>query len=541
MFTADLFQRMGKREEIDKEVYQWAVTQNELGVILSPIDIRQKAYEIGEKYGAGFKASQNWYANWKKRMGYKQTGEEEVGKNRKRAYTAAFKLQAVQKAAEMESASQAALALSVSRRCLQRWRKEVDIIATVADEAGTAVYRRPGQGRKVSDANLDRILLEWISSSWVQGISLTSTMIRDKALELRSDPSFKASLGWYVKFSRRYSLDLKGRTYDSSAGKNDLELKLRILPDEIAGDGIITSSLVSSASEAKKPRSTSFLDDAVNLHGWTEHYDRVLLNWVVSRIQGGEKVQRKLLRDKALELCSSPSFKAAPGWLNSWVEKHQLYNICGPPSELFDDELAMESYQSHSHFSPLALNSCFPNMSVSGKASSSSTSSEAPEHFQKSSSSLGFLPLESLRLPQSLPQPLTGELVATLSTAHTSTTPTTEIASDTDLLTLTTEVVEVASEEVVTEEGILELDGDHTCAHSSFESEEKHSRRQVCVWLHAWAIRCYSADNLVYDNACSYSHSQPLRISGPLWGSGSGGRHTRALAAPHGAAPREPN
>ena len=485
MLTVGLVQSMGKKEEIDKEVYQWAVTQREMGVIPSPIDIRQKAYEIGQKYGAGFKASQNWYANWKKRMGYKQTGEDEVGKNRKRAYTAAFKLQAVQKAAEMESASQAALALSVSRRCLQRWRKEVDIIATVAEEAGTAVYRRPGQGRKVSDSNLDRILLEWISSCWAQGISLTSTLIRDKALELRSEPSFKASLGWYVKFSRRYSLDLKGQTYDSSAGKNDLELKLRILPNELAGDGIISSSVMSSASEAKRPRSTSCLDDAVNHQGWTEHYDRVLLNWVVSRIQGGEKVQRKLLRDKALELCSSPGFKAAPAWLNSWVEKHQLYNICGPPSELFEEELAMESYQSHSHFSPLALNSCFPNMSVSGKApAASSSSGEVTEHFHKSCSSLGFLPMESLRLPQSLAQPLTGELVATLSTAHTSATPTTEIASGTDLLTLTTEVVEVASEEVVTEEDMLELDGDHTCAPGSYGSEEKHSRRRVaCLQL----------------------------------------------------------
>ena len=110
---------MGKREDIDREVYQWVLLQRKMGNNLTPAEIRQKAFEVGKRYDSSFKASQNWFNNWKKRTNY-QDIDTNV-KNRKRTYTASFKLQAVQQAAQMESTSQAALALNVSRRCLSRW------------------------------------------------------------------------------------------------------------------------------------------------------------------------------------------------------------------------------------------------------------------------------------------------------------------------------------------------------------------------------------------------------------------------------------
>ncbi len=129
------------RTTIDQEVFKWVKQQKQKDKVVTVNLIRQKAFELGQELDPNFKASLNWYNNWKKRYNYSESPEAEALKHKKRHYTAAFKLHAVQRAAEMESASQAALELDVSRRCLQRWTEEVDLISSVAEHSSNAVYR----------------------------------------------------------------------------------------------------------------------------------------------------------------------------------------------------------------------------------------------------------------------------------------------------------------------------------------------------------------------------------------------------------------
>ena len=129
------------RTTIDQEVFKWVKQQKQKDKVVTVNLIRQKAFELGQELDPNFKASLNWYNNWKKRYNYCESPEAEALKHKKRHYTAAFKLHAVQRAAEMESASQAALELDVSRRCLQRWTEEVELISSVAEHSSNAVYR----------------------------------------------------------------------------------------------------------------------------------------------------------------------------------------------------------------------------------------------------------------------------------------------------------------------------------------------------------------------------------------------------------------
>ena len=429
---------MGKREDIDREVYQWALGQKSKGVKVTPLDIRHKAYEVGQTYSkSSFKASQNWYVNWKKRTGYECFQGEPV-RTPKKTYTAAFKLQAVQRASQMESASQASLALNVSRRCLQRWKKEINIIATVAEEAGTAVYRRPGQGRKVNDSDLDANILSWIRSCWSEKVNVTPSMIRVKALEVCKEPNFKASIGWYVKFSRRYNLDLKERKCDSPVDKKDIEIKLKILPHDQTQNGIVLTDL--HPGQPNNSQYTSNVTDG----GWTDHFDRVLLNWVVSKIQGGEKVQKSTIRAKAMELCSNPSFQASQGWLSSWIQKHRLYNICGD----VEDELSIAP-----QFSSISVYT-HPHINI-GRIPSDT---EPLDSLTRIQSSCSFLQYDQSR---------------TVPMSTSETTNSVPALSGEDLMTLASEVVEVAStEEVITDtvQGTVNME----------EQEHTTSRFVVC-------------------------------------------------------------
>ena len=121
------------RDTIDHEVHKWVLSQFDKNKILNSNQIRQKAYEIGQRHDQYFKASLNWYKSWKKKINFEEQPELDALRNRKRAYTAAFKLHAVQRSNELLSVSQASLELNVSRRCLQRWKEELDVISTVAE------------------------------------------------------------------------------------------------------------------------------------------------------------------------------------------------------------------------------------------------------------------------------------------------------------------------------------------------------------------------------------------------------------------------
>lgn len=305
------------RNTIDQDVYKWVVQQQKKDKVVTPNAIRQKAYEIGQEYDPNFKASLNWYNNWKKRYEYNESPEAVALKHKKRSYTAAFKLHAVQRVQELESASQASLELDVSRRCLQRWKEEVDLISSVAEHSSNAVYRRPGQGRKVQDSSLDIEVLEWVKDCWQQGSSVSSGMIRDKARELSKQSNFKASLGWFVKWQKRHNVDLKEQTCSTPSADTSSPLKLRLLPEGEA------SSYSTPAKRRKtKKRKLSYDDEALLEND--EEFDRLLLTWLVERWEAGDIVNDRMLKDRALELTANPEFKASKAWLLAWKRKYNV-------------------------------------------------------------------------------------------------------------------------------------------------------------------------------------------------------------------------
>lgn len=305
------------RSTIDSEVYKWVVQQLKKKKVVTPNAIRQKAFEIGQEFDPNFKASINWYNNWKKRFDYNESPEAEALKHKKRSYTAAFKLHAVQRAMELESASQASLELDVSRRCLQRWKEELDVIASVAEHSSNAVYRRPGQGRKVRDSTLDTQLLDWVKECWKQGISLSSGMIREKARELSPQPEFKASLGWFVKWQKRHCVDLKEQTCSPMAGEVMTPLKLRLLPE-----GEVSAYSTPKKRRLSKKRSLNY--DSTALLENDEEFDRLLLTWLVERWEAGDIVNDKMLKERAMELTANPDFKASKVWLQAWKGKYNV-------------------------------------------------------------------------------------------------------------------------------------------------------------------------------------------------------------------------
>jgi transposase-like protein len=340
------------RSTIDSEVYKWVVQQLKKKKVVTPNAIRQKAFEIGQEFDPNFKASINWYNNWKKRFDYNESPEAEALKHKKRSYTAAFKLHAVQRAMELESASQASLELDVSRRCLQRWKEELDVISSVAEHSSNAVYRRPGQGRKVRDTSLDTQLLDWVKECWKQSISLSSGMIREKARELSPQADFKASLGWFVKWQKRHCVDLKEQTCSPSAGEVVTPLKLRLLPE-----GEVSAYSTPKKRRLSKKRALSY-DDTALLEN-DEEFDRLLLTWLVERWEAGDIVNDKMLKERAMELTANPDFKASKVWLQAWKSKYnvslenQTYGTDGDEeneeiieeTQVYDEQVVIEGEQ----------------------------------------------------------------------------------------------------------------------------------------------------------------------------------------------------
>ena len=350
--TVDMSFSTNNRSTIDSEVYKWVVQQLKKKKVVTPNAIRQKAFEIGQEFDPNFKASINWYNNWKKRFDYNESPEAEALKHKKRSYTAAFKLHAVQRAMELESASQASLELDVSRRCLQRWKEELDVISSVAEHSSNAVYRRPGQGRKVRDTSLDTQLLDWVKECWKQSISLSSGMIREKARELSPQADFKASLGWFVKWQKRHCVDLKEQTCSPSAGEVVTPLKLRLLPE-----GEVSAYSTPKKRRLSKKRALSY-DDTALLEN-DEEFDRLLLTWLVERWEAGDIVNDKMLKERAMELTANPDFKASKVWLQAWKSKYnvslenQTYGTDGDEeneeiieeTQVYDEQVVIEGEQ----------------------------------------------------------------------------------------------------------------------------------------------------------------------------------------------------
>ena len=81
----------------------------------------------------------------------------------------------------------------VSLRNVTRWRKE-------------GIERKKGSGRRFKDPSLEKKILNWYYENNNNG-KVTTKIFRNKAKELSSDSSFKASTGWLVRIQKKYNLE----------------------------------------------------------------------------------------------------------------------------------------------------------------------------------------------------------------------------------------------------------------------------------------------------------------------------------------------
>ncbi len=188
------------------------------------------------------------------------------------------------------------------------------------DNHTCAPTRRPGQGRKVVDENLDKELVEWLKEAWKQGANITVNMIREKAIEMSHASSFKASLGWYMKWQKRHGIDLKERTYNPPASETASPLKLRLLQD---GEVFSYSPSAPARKKRKTNKSRLSYDDEALLEN-DEEFDRQLLTWLVERWEAGDIVTDKMVKDRAMELTTNPDFKSTKPWLMAWKRKYNI-------------------------------------------------------------------------------------------------------------------------------------------------------------------------------------------------------------------------
>ena len=70
------------------------------------------------------------------------------------------------------------------------------------------------------------LFLLWIGAKRANGLIVTCEQIKQKALELSTNPDFKASDGWCDSFKRRWNLKVRAKTHQSQRLPSDLFPKI---------------------------------------------------------------------------------------------------------------------------------------------------------------------------------------------------------------------------------------------------------------------------------------------------------------------------
>ena len=98
---------------------------------------------------------------------------------------------------------------------------------------------RQKAGRKLSyPKEIDDKVLEWVLCMREHHLSVSTQMLRDKALALikQYNPNFKASEGWTRKFIRRHSIVLRARTSVAQKLPGDLENQVSRFHDQVKAE-----------------------------------------------------------------------------------------------------------------------------------------------------------------------------------------------------------------------------------------------------------------------------------------------------------------
>lgn len=143
------------------------------------------------------------------------------------SYEAGFKLKVVAYAEETNN-SAAARRFSVNEKQVRMWRKNQKILERMPK------HKKAARGLSAKFPQLEEQLSEWVHSLRQNGIIVTRTMIRFRAISLMKRPEFQslkpskfvASSGWCTRFMERHNLCLRQRTKIAQKLPQDLEGKI---------------------------------------------------------------------------------------------------------------------------------------------------------------------------------------------------------------------------------------------------------------------------------------------------------------------------
>lgn len=146
---------------------------------------------------------------------------------KRNSYAANFKLQVIA-FAESCNNSMAARHFSINEKQVREWRKRKLEIAEMPKA------KKAARGSRPMFYELERRLVDWIQESRMNGLIITRTAIRIRAVNLIKMPEFAenkpadfvASVGWCNRFMNRHNLCVRARTKLSQKLPSELENKI---------------------------------------------------------------------------------------------------------------------------------------------------------------------------------------------------------------------------------------------------------------------------------------------------------------------------
>jgi len=75
-----------------------------------------------------------------------------------------------------------------------------------------------------NDEEFDRLLLTWLVERWEAGDIVADRMVKDKAMELTTNPDFKSSKSWLLAWKRKYNVSLENQTYGNEGEEENEEI-----------------------------------------------------------------------------------------------------------------------------------------------------------------------------------------------------------------------------------------------------------------------------------------------------------------------------
>lgn len=164
-------------------------------------------------------------ADRKRKLEHENSNLEKSPKRRK-AYPVELKLKIVSEA-KNSNFSEIARRYKIDRHCIRDWSKNEEKLTEIMTKQGQCTpqttgkhqkikkFRLEGGGRKVLDENMESVLYEWIINRRCQSLRVTRETIKEKALKLSTNQTFKSSDGWVTNFMKRFGLVYRQKTHQS--------------------------------------------------------------------------------------------------------------------------------------------------------------------------------------------------------------------------------------------------------------------------------------------------------------------------------------